>query len=60
MMKDPVPSADGFVVDVLVPLDKYKQLLEDLQALAVVAEGRADAAVSLDEVKERLKRDGLL
>ncbi|HEX4495518.1 MAG TPA: hypothetical protein VIE43_07625 [Thermoanaerobaculia bacterium] len=59
-MKDPLPSADGFVVDVLVPLEKYKQLLEDLQTLAVVAEGRAEAAVSLEEVKERLKRDGLL
>lgn len=59
-MKDPSPSADGFVVDVLVPLEKYKQLLEDLQTLAVVAEGRAEAAVSLEEVKERLKRDGLL
>jgi hypothetical protein len=59
-MKDPLPSADGFVVDVLVPLEKYKQLLEDLQTLAVVAEGRAEEAVSLEEVKERLKRDGLL
>ncbi len=59
-MKDPQPSADGFVVDVLVPLEKYKQLLEDLQTLAVVAEGRAEEAVSLEDVKERLKRDGLL
>jgi len=59
-MKDPDPTADSFVVDVLVPLEKYKQLLEDLQTLAVVAEGRAEAAVSLEDVKERLKRDGLL
>jgi hypothetical protein len=59
-MKESVPSPDGFAVDVLVPLEKYKQLLEDLQTLAVVAEGRAEEAVSLEEVKERLKRDGLL
>lgn len=59
-MKEPAPPPDGFVVDVLVPLDKYKQLLEDLQTLAIVAEGRAEEAVSLEDVKERLKRDGLL
>jgi hypothetical protein len=40
-MKDPLFSADGFVVDVLIPLEKYKQLLEDFQTLADVAEGRS-------------------
>ena len=59
-MKEPPFSSDGFVVDVLIPLEKYKQLLEDLQTLAEVAEGRTEEAVSLEEVKERLKRDGLL
>jgi len=59
-MKDPAPSPDGFVVDVLVPLEKYKQLLEDLQTLAEIAEGRDEEAVSLEEVKERLRQDGLL
>jgi hypothetical protein len=59
-MKDPAPSLDGFSVDILVPLDKYKQLLEDLQTLAEIAEGREEQVVSLEEVKERLKRDGLL
>jgi hypothetical protein len=59
-MKDPTPPPDGFAVDVLVPLEKYKQLLEDLQTLAVIAEGRAEQVVSLEEVKERLEKDGLL
>lgn len=59
-MKDPAPAPDGFAVDVLVPLEKYKQLLEDLQTLAEIAEGRAEQVVSLEEVKERLKRDGLV
>lgn len=59
-MKDPAPSSDGFAVDILVPLEKYKQLLEDLQTLAEIAEGRAEQVVSLEEVKERLKRDGLV
>jgi hypothetical protein len=59
-MSDPAPTPDSFAVDVLVPLEKYKQLLEDLQTLAVIAEGRDEQVVSLEEVKERLKRDGLL
>ena len=59
-MKDPAPSPDSFSVDILVPLEKYKQLVEDLQTLAEIAEGREEQAVSLEEVKARLKKDGLL
>jgi hypothetical protein len=35
-------------------------LLEDLHDLAVVAERRAEEALSLSEMKRRLKKDGLL
>jgi hypothetical protein len=66
-MRNPLPSPDRFVVDeqgnresVIIPFEQYEQLLEDLHDLAVIAERRAEETVSLEDVKERLKRDGLL
>lgn len=45
---------------VLLPLDTYEAMLEDLRDLAVVAERRYEERVSLDEVKRKLKADGFL
>jgi len=45
---------------VVLPLKRYKQLLEDLHDLAVIAERREEKPVSLEEVKRRLRRDGIL
>jgi hypothetical protein len=66
-MTNPFLSPDRFVVDeqgnresVIIPLQQYERLLEDLHDLAVVAERRAEEPASWEEVKERLKRDGLL
>lgn len=59
--------ADQFVVDakgrkkaVIVSAKRYEQIMEDLHDLAVVAERRGESPISLDELKRRLKRDGLL
>jgi PHD/YefM family antitoxin component YafN of YafNO toxin-antitoxin module len=66
-MRTPLPAPDRFVVDergnkeaVILPLEQYEQMLEDLHDLAVVAERRVEEPVAWEEVKERLKRDGLL
>ena len=66
-MRSSLPSPDRFVVDeqgnkesVIIPLQQYERLLEDLHDLAVVAERRAEEPVSFEDVRERLKRDGLL
>jgi len=45
---------------VVLPVAKYKKLLEDLHDLAVVAERRQEEAVDLQEMKRRLKANGLL
>jgi PHD/YefM family antitoxin component YafN of YafNO toxin-antitoxin module len=56
-----------FVVDregnrkaVILPLEEYEQLLEDLHDLAVVAERHDEEAVDLAEIKKRLLADCLL
>ena len=39
---------------------RYQRLMEDLHDLAVVAERRAEKPVAAEEIKRRLKEDGLL
>jgi len=50
----------GEKVAVVLPVGEYDALIEDLQDLAVMAERRDEPRSSLEEVKQRLKRDGLL
>lgn len=55
-----VVDAKGKKTGVLLSLRQYEKLREDLHDLAVVAERRDEQPVSLEEVKRRLKKDGLL
>jgi PHD/YefM family antitoxin component YafN of YafNO toxin-antitoxin module len=55
-----VVDQDGKKQAVIIPLKEYEQLMEDLHDLAVVAERRDEEAISLDEMKRRLREDGLL
>jgi len=60
-------TQEQFVVDingkktgVILSLNRYQQLMEDLHDLVVVAERRAERPISLEEMKRRLKKDGVL
>jgi hypothetical protein len=53
-------DAKGKKIGVILPLKEYQKLMEDLHDLAVIAERRAEKIVPLNEMKRRLKRDGLL
>jgi len=60
-------AQEQFVVDpngkktaVILSLKRYRELMEDLHDLAMVAERRNERPISLDEMKRRLKKDGLL
>ncbi|MEW6529454.1 MAG: type II toxin-antitoxin system Phd/YefM family antitoxin [Thermodesulfobacteriota bacterium] len=55
-----IVDAKGKRTSVILPLKRYQKLLEDLHDLAVVAERRSEAPVSLEEIKRRLKKDGAL
>jgi len=61
------PSRDQYIVDpkgqktaVILPFKRSEQLMEDLHDLAVVAERREEEAISFEEMKHRLKKDGSL
>ena len=50
----------GRKIAVVVPVDDYNELMDDVSDLAAVAERRSEDRLSLDEVKRRLVSDGLL
>jgi PHD/YefM family antitoxin component YafN of YafNO toxin-antitoxin module len=45
---------------VVIPLEEYEELLEDLHDLAIIAERRDEPTIPFSELKKRLKADGLL
>lgn len=51
IVKNGVPSA------VILPLEEYEELLEDLHDLAVIARRKDEPLIPLAEVKRRLKND---
>ena len=55
-----VVDSEGRRTGVLLSLEQYERLREDLHDLAMVAERRDEESISLEELKRRLKKDGLL
>jgi len=60
-------TREQFIVDgkgkktgVVLSLRRYQRLMEDLHDLAVVAERRTEKPVLAEEIRRRLKEDGLL
>jgi hypothetical protein len=50
-------NSKGRQFAVVLPLVKYRRLLEDLHDLAVVAERRREKVITLAELRKRLKSD---
>ncbi len=66
-MCDKTAIRQKFVVDkkgrktgVVIPLKRYRRLLEDLHDLSAIAERRAERPISFDELRRRFKRDGFI
>jgi len=53
-------NSKGRKTGVVLSLRRYRKLIEDLHDLAVVAERRSEPAISFDEMRRRLKKNGLL
>jgi hypothetical protein len=49
----------GKKTSVVMPIEDYEKLLEDLDDLAVVAERRDEGTIPHEEFKRSLKRDGI-
>ena len=59
-MEQYVIDTKGKKTGVILSLKRYRQLMEDLHDLAIVAERREEKSVSLEEMKRRLKKDAIL
>jgi PHD/YefM family antitoxin component YafN of YafNO toxin-antitoxin module len=53
-----VTNETGKKVAVILPIEEFEELLEDIEDLAVLARRRDESTVSHDEVVAKLKRDG--
>jgi PHD/YefM family antitoxin component YafN of YafNO toxin-antitoxin module len=55
-----VTNKKGKKVAVILPIEEFQELLEDIEDLAVLAERRDEPTTPHEEVMAKLKRDGLL
>jgi len=55
-----VIDESGKKTAVILPIDEYEKLIEDMQDLAILAERREEASISHEEVVAKLKQDGYL
>jgi len=60
MQEQYVVDMKGKKLSVILSLERYERLMEDLHDLAVVAERRNEQPISFEEMKRRLKKDGIL
>ncbi len=51
---------EGNKTAIILSIEQYEQMLEDLHDLAIVAERRSEQPVSLAKMQEWLKEDGIL
>ncbi len=55
-----ITDAKGKRVSVIMPVETYEEILEDIQDLVAIAERKDEATISLEQLKKSLKEDGLL
>jgi len=55
-----ITDADGNKAFVILPIEDYQELMEDLEDLAAIAEQKDEPAVSWETVKQGLYNDDLL
>ena len=55
-----ITDADGHRKAVILPVEEFEELLEDLHDLGVAAERREEPAIPHEQAKAELKRDGYL
>ena len=55
-----ITDESGNRTAVVLPLEEYEELLEDIHDLAVIAERKDEPSISLEELQKKLKADGLI
>jgi hypothetical protein len=55
-----ITNPDGQKTAVILPIEEFRELLEDIEDLAAVAERRDEPTIPHDELVAEIKRDGLI
>lgn len=55
-----VVDGKGKKTAVIIPVKEYEELLEDIHDLAIITERRDEPTMTFEELKKKLKKDGLL
>ena len=58
--KQYIVNEKGQKTAVVLPIEEYEELLEDLHDLAIIAERRDEHTIDFNDVKKHLEKDGLL
>lgn len=60
MTKQYITDSEGHKISVILPMEEYIELMEDLEDLSTVAELRNEPTIPWEEVKKELIDNGLL
>jgi hypothetical protein len=55
-----IVDKEGQKTEIVLPLDEYEELLEDIHDLAVIAERKNEPTISLEELKKKLHAGGFI
>ena len=55
-----IVDKNGEKTAVILPIKEYDELLQDIHDIAIIAERRNEPTITFEELKKRLKDDGLL
>jgi PHD/YefM family antitoxin component YafN of YafNO toxin-antitoxin module len=55
-----ITDENGTKKSVILPIEEFEELMEDIEDLAIIAERRNESTISHKELVEELKEDGLL
>ncbi len=58
--KEFITDSKGNKKAVIIPMEEYSKLLEDLEDLAAIAERRKEPTRSMNKLLKELKEDGLI
>ena len=55
-----ITDETGKKMSVVLSIDEYEALIEDIEDLAIVAERRGESTIAHEDLESRLRADGLL
>jgi hypothetical protein len=55
-----ITDSDGNKRSVVLPIDQFESLIEDIEDLAIVAERKDEDTITHEDLLGQLKKDGLL